>query len=41
MTTPAKLIEYNHAGEPAPLPLERLGWTYLPRETLAAERGDH
>ena len=41
MTTPAKLIEYNHAGEPAPLLLERLGWMYVPRETLAPEREDH
>ena len=39
MTTPAKLNEYNHAEEPARLLLERLGWTYVPREALAAERG--
>ena len=39
MTTPAKLNEYNHAEEPARVLLERLGWTYVPRETLAAERG--
>ena len=40
MTTPAKLNEYNHAEEPARELLERLGWTYAPREALAAERGD-
>ena len=40
MTTPSKLNEYNHAEEPARVLLERLGWTYVPRETLAAERGD-
>ena len=39
MTTPSKLNEYNHAEEPARVLLERLGWTYVPRETLAAERG--
>ena len=39
MTSPSKLNEYNHAEEPARLLLERLGWTYVPRETLAAERG--
>ena len=40
MTTAAKLNEYNHAEEPARVLLERLGWTYVPREELAAERGD-
>ena len=40
MTTPAKLNELNHAEEPARRLLEGLGWTYIPRETLAAERGD-
>ena len=40
MTTPAKLNELNHAEEPARRLLEGLGWTYVPRETLAAERGD-
>ncbi len=40
MTSPAKLNEFNHAEEPARQLLERLGWTYVPRETLAAERGD-
>ena len=39
MTTPAKLNEFNHAEDPARRLLERLGWTYVPRETLAAERG--
>ena len=40
MVTPAKLNEYNHAEEPAHVLLERLGWTYVPREVLAAERSD-
>ena len=40
MTSPAKLNEYNHAEEPALRLLERLGWTYVPRDALAAERGD-
>ena len=40
MTTPAKLNEYNHAEEPARRLLERLGWTYVHREALTAERGD-
>ena len=40
MTTPSKLNEFNHAEDPARLLLERLGWTYVPREALAAERGD-
>ena len=39
MSTPAKLNEYNHAEHPAHELLEELGWTYVPRETLAAERG--
>ena len=39
MTSPSKLNEYNHAEEPARVLLERLGWTYVPREILAAERG--
>ena len=38
MTTPSKLNEYNQAEEPARVLLERLGWTYVPREALAAER---
>ena len=40
MTTPAKLNELNHAEEPARRLLEGLGWKYVPREALAAERGD-
>ena len=36
----AKLNEYNHAEEPARRLLEQLGWTYVPRDALAAERGD-
>ena len=40
MITPAKLNEFNHAEDPARRLLEQLGWTYVPRETLAAERGD-
>ena len=39
MTTPAKLNEFNHAEDPARQLLERLGWAYVPRESLAAERG--
>ena len=38
MTTSAKLNEYNHAEEPARRLLERLGWTYVHREALTAER---
>ena len=40
MTTPAKLNEFNHAEAPARQLLERLGWTYVPREALAAERNN-
>ena len=42
MNTPstAKLNEFNHAEDPARRLLERLGWTYVPRDALAAERGD-
>ena len=39
MLRPSKLNEYNHAEEPARVLLERLGWTYVPRDALAAERG--
>ena len=39
MTTPSALNEYHQAEEPARTLLERLGWTYAPREALAAERG--
>ena len=38
MTTPSALNEYSQAEEPARALLERLGWTYVPREALAAER---
>lgn len=37
MTSPSKLNEYNHAEESARVLLERLGWTYVPRNELAAE----
>ena len=40
MTVPSKLNEHNHAEEPARVLLERLGWTYIPRDVLAEERGD-
>ncbi len=39
-SSPTKLNEYNHAEEPARVLLERLGWTYVPREKFAKERGD-
>ena len=38
MTTPSAINEYSQAEEPARVLLERLGWTYVPREALAAER---
>ena len=38
MTTPAKLNELNCAGNPACELLERLGYAYVPRAALAAER---
>ena len=38
--SPTRLDELNHAEEPARVLLKRLGWAYLPRETLAPERGD-
>ena len=38
MTTPSALNEYHQAEEPARARLARLGWTYVPREALAAER---
>ena len=40
MTSAAKLNEFNHAEDPAHRLLERLGWNYVPRETLVAERLD-
>ena len=36
--TSSKLNELHQAEEPARVLLERLGWTYVPREALAAER---
>ena len=38
MTTPAKVNEYSQSEEPARILLEQLGWTYVKREGLAAER---
>ena len=38
MTTPAKLNELNFAEDPARKLLERLGYEYVPRDVLAAER---
>ena len=38
MTTPSHLNELSQAEEPARVLLERLGWTYVTREALAAER---
>ena len=38
MPTPNKLNELNHAEDPARQLLERLGWTYVPRASLAEER---
>lgn len=38
MTSPSGMNELNHAELPARELLERLGWTYVPREALAAER---
>ena len=40
MTTPAKLDEFHQAENPARELLERLGWTYVAREALSADRGD-
>ena len=40
MTTLAKFNELNHAEDPARQLLERLGWTYTPRDVLAMERND-
>ncbi len=36
----AKLNELHHAENPARVLLERPGWTHVPREKLAGERGD-
>ena len=38
MTTPAKLNGVQPRRGPGPAVLERLGWAYVPREALAAER---
>ena len=38
MQSPINLNEYGQAEEPARVLLERLGWTYGPREALASER---
>ena len=38
MTSPSKLNEYNHAEKPALDLLQQLGWTNVPRNTLALER---
>ncbi len=40
MTNSARLSELHHAENPARELLECLGWTYVPRETLVAERDD-
>lgn len=40
MTPSEKLNEFNHAEEPARTLLVRLGYSYVPREILAAERSD-
>ena len=39
-TSPAKLNEYNAAELPARQLLEKLGWEFVPRETLAEERNN-
>ena len=38
MITPARLSELNSAENPARELIERLGYTYVPPEVLAAER---
>lgn len=40
MTSPARLNELNLAENPARELLERLGWTYVPRDELMADRDD-
>ena len=40
MTGTDRLDELSHAEDPARELLEKLGWTYVPREILAAERDD-
>ncbi len=39
MSQPAKLNALHHVENPARELLEKLGWTYVPPETLAAEHG--
>ena len=39
-TSPVRLNEFNHAEDPARRLLEKLGWSYVPREDLSAERGN-
>ena len=36
----SKPNEFNQAEDPARRLLERLGWTFVPRNDLATERGD-
>ena len=40
MASPNTLDELSHAENPARELLEKLGWTYVPRQALAAERDD-
>ncbi len=40
MKTPTNLNEFNQAERPARQLLERLGWIYVPRDVLVAERND-
>lgn len=40
MTSPDELNELGQTEDPARKLLERLGWTYVPREALATERAD-
>lgn len=39
MHSPSKLNEFNHSEAPARRLLERLGWTYVPRDSLASQGG--
>lgn len=39
MISSSKLNDMHYAENPARA-LEKLGWAYVPRETLTAERGD-
>ena len=39
-TSPARLNEFNHAEDPARRLLEKVGWSYVPREDLSTERGN-